>query len=83
MDRAIDWLEPANWEELDRELCSLMDRVDEEVKLEVTFADAALLDGDEVDSAGCEEENDPGMVLLNGVKMRGGTVKVQLVGKLK
>lgn len=83
MDRAVDWLEPANWEEVDRELCNLMDRLDEEVKLEVVFADAALSGGDEIEGVGCEQADGAGTMLLKGVKTRGGVVKVQQMEKLE
>ena len=45
MGRNIDWLEPAKWEMVDRELCNLMDRLDGEVGLEVVFADRVLSGG--------------------------------------
>src|SRR5258707_9883942 len=66
VDRTIGWLEPAIWEKVDGELCNLMDRLDEEVKLEVVFADAALSDGDDVHGVGCEQANNTSAGLLNG-----------------
>ena len=77
----VDWLEPVYWEEVDRELCDLMDRLDEEVKLEVVFGDAASSGGDEVHGVGCEQVGDASTMLLNGVKVRGGVVKVQRAEK--
>ena len=63
----------------DRELCSLMDRLDDGVKLEVVFADAALSAGrGEVGCGGCEEADRTHPMLLHGVRMRGGVVKVQI-----
>ena len=71
MGRTTDRLEPVNWEIVDRELCSLMDRLDEEVKLEVVFADGALSD------ASCKRTDGVHTMLLNGMRGRGGIVKVQ------
>jgi len=48
------WLEPMYWEKVNRELCSLMDRLDEGVKLEVIFGDTASSGGDAVHGVGCE-----------------------------
>ena len=78
-----DWLEPVYWEKVDRELCDLMDRLDEGVKLEVVFGDAASSGGDWVYGVGCEQSSDANAMLLNGVKVRGGVVKVQRAEKLK
>ena len=77
MDRTIDWLEPVKWETVDRELCDLMDRLDEEVKLEVVFADSALSAGHEGMDVSCERPDGPHRMLLDGVKRRGGIVKIQ------
>ena len=79
MGGTIDWLEPAKWEIVDRELCSLMDRLGEDVKLEVVFTDS---DGGEVKGADCEQADGAGTVLLNGVRTRGGVVKLQRAEKL-
>ena len=75
--RTTDRLEPVNWEIVDRELCSLMDRLDEEVKLEVVFADGALSDGRGVTDANCKRTDSVHTMLLNGVRRRGGIVKIQ------
>lgn len=83
MDRTIDWLEPVNWELVDRELCNLMERLDEEVKLEVVFADVALSGGDRVKGADREQADGMGAVLLSGMRTRGGIVKVQRAEELK
>ena len=83
MDRTIDWLEPVKWELVDRELCNLMDRLDEEVKLEVVFADVALSGGDEVKGADCEQADGMGAVLLSGMRARGGIVKARRAEELK
>ena len=83
MDRAIDWLEPVKWETVDRELCDLMDRLDGEVKLEVVFADSALSAGHEVMGASCERPDGSHSMLLNGVKRRGGVVRIQQGEELK
>ena len=77
MDRTIDWLEPVSWENVDRELCNLMDRLDEEVKLEVVFADAVLSGGDDVKGVDCGRTDGVGATLLNGMRTRGGVVKIQ------
>ena len=78
-----DWLEPVYWEEVDRELCGLMDRLDGEVKLEVVFRDVALSGGDEVYGMGCEQIIDASTVLLSGMRIRGGGVKIRRAEKLK
>jgi hypothetical protein len=83
MDRPIDWLEPTKWERVDRELCDLMDRLDEEVKLEVVFADVALSGGDEDKGASCGQAGNADAVLLNGVRARGGVVKAQRADDLE
>ena len=83
MDGTIDWLEPVKWETVDRELCSLMDRLDEEVKLEVVFADAGLSGGREVEGAVCARADGAGTMLLNGVRARGGIVRIQREEKLR
>jgi len=76
MDRTVDWLEPVKWEMVDRELCDLMDRrLDGDVKLEVIFSDGAL--SREVKDVGCEQPSGAHDMLLNGVRTRGGVVKVQ------
>jgi len=80
MDRTIDWLEPVEWGTVDRELCSLMDRLDEEVKLEVVFGDGALSAGHDVVGMDCERADGPHSMLLDGVKKRGGVVKIQQKG---
>jgi len=86
VDRTKDWLEPVKWEVVDRELCNLMDRLDEEVRLEVVFADDwhwVLSAGCEVTGANCERADGPHSMLLNGVKRKGGVVKIQRGEKLK
>ena len=75
-----DWLEPVYWEKVDRELCDLMDRLDEEVKLDIVFVDAALSSMDGVHGVGYEQGN-ASSGLLSGVKTRGGVVKVQRAEK--
>ena len=85
VDRTKDWLEPVKWEVVDRELCNLMDRLDEEVRLEVVFADDfhwVLSTGCEVMGVNCERADGPHRMLLNGVKGRGGVVKIQRGEKL-
>lgn len=77
MDRSIDWLEPVNWETVDRELCDLMSRLDEEVKLEVVFADGGLPGSHEDVGASYERADGAHRMLLDGVKRRGGIVKIQ------
>jgi hypothetical protein len=77
MDGAVDWLEPVMWEMVDRELCDLMGRLDEEVKLEVVFAGVELSGGNEVKGADCERVDGTRTMLLNGVRTRGGVVKIQ------
>lgn len=79
MGRTIDWLEPVKWEMVDRELCTLMDRLDDGVKLEVVFADGVLSCRGEFGRVGCEEAGGEYAMLLKGVRTRGGTVKVQKV----
>ena len=71
------WLQPPKWEIVDRELCNLMDRLDDGVKLEVVFADGALSGRGEPECAGYERADRMHPMLLNGVKARGGIVKVQ------
>jgi len=83
MGMTIDWLEPVKWERVDGELCNLMDRLDEEVRLEVVFADAALSGGGEIKGAGCKQGDGAGAMLLNGVRTRGGVVKIQRAKDLK
>ena len=83
MGRAINWLEPAKWEVVDRELCNLMDRLDEGVKLEVIFADGALSGGRKILGTGCELAGGAHSMLLNGAKKRGGIVKIQRGENLK
>ena len=80
MDRTIDWLEPVEWGTVDRELCNLMDRLDEEVKLEVIFGDGALSAGHDVFGMDYERADGPHSTLLDGVKQRGGIVKIQQKG---
>jgi len=82
MGRATDWLEPAKWEMVDRELCNLMDRLDDEVRLEVVFADGTLSGGHEAVGAGCEQVDGQHTALLGGVKRRGGIVKIRRVEEL-
>lgn len=82
MGKAIDWLEPAKWEMVDRELCNLMDRLDEEARLEVVFADGVLSGGHEVVRAGCERVDGVHTMLLSGMKGRGGIVKIRRVEDL-
>ncbi|KAF9646307.1 hypothetical protein BDM02DRAFT_3271080 [Thelephora ganbajun] len=77
MGRATDWLEPVKWEMVDRELCNLMDRLDEEVEFEVVFADATSLGEDEFEDICCEQADSARAMLLNGVRTRGGVVKIQ------
>ena len=83
MGRTIDWLEPAKWEVVDRELCNLMDRLDRGVKLEVIFADGALSGGRETLGTSCEIAAGAHSTLLNGMKKRGGIVKIQRGNNLK
>ena len=52
MGRTIDWLEPAKWDMVDRELCNLMDRSNGEVRLEVVFADREPYGGHELICSG-------------------------------
>ena len=73
---SIGWPEPAKWEMVDRERCSLTDRPDEKVKLEVVFADLELSDRNEVNGAGCERTDSTRTMLLNGVRTRGGVEKI-------
>jgi hypothetical protein len=77
IDGTIGWLEPAKWEMFDRELCSLMGRSDEKVKLEVVPADLELSDRN--GGTGCERADSTTTRLLNGVSTRGGVVKIQRV----
>jgi len=74
MNGIIDWLEPMKWEIVDRELCDLMDRLDEEVKLEAIFADGVSR---EVSGAGYEQPDGARSALLNGMRAKGGVVKIQ------
>lgn len=75
--RTNDWLEPAKWEIVDRELCNLMDRLDGGVSLQVVFADGALAGGGRFGCVGCETGGAYAS-LLYGVRMRGGIVKVHV-----
>lgn len=77
MGRTTAWLEPVKWEIVDRELCNLVDRLDDGVKLEVLFSDGALSGRGELQCVGCEEADDVHAMLLHGVKTKGGIVKVQ------
>ena len=79
MGRTVEWLEPAKWEMVDRELCNLMGRLDDGVRLEVVFADGALSGKGEFGCVECEEAGGAYAMLLNGVRTRGGIVKVQKV----
>ena len=84
MGETIDWLEPSRWEIVDRELCNLMDRSDEGVKLQVFFADGKSSGGREFDCVGFEKvaAGSAYAMLLNGVMTRGGTVMIQRVEEL-
>jgi hypothetical protein len=77
LGRTDDWLEPAKWETVDRELCDLMDRLDGGVNLEVVFADGALAAGGGFE---CVRYESGGVYasLLDGVRTRGGIVKVHV-----
>ena len=77
MGRAVDWLDPAKWGVVDRELCNLMDRLDEGVKLEVVFADGALSGGRKILGTRYELAVGARSTLLNGMRKRGGIVKIQ------
>jgi hypothetical protein len=81
--RTVDWLEPMKWEVVDRELCNLMDRLDKDVKLEVIFADGALSGGRGILGTRCQLAAGAHSTLLNGMKKRGGIVKIQRGDNLK
>lgn len=81
--RTIDWLDPMKWEVVDRELCSLIDRLDKGVKLEIIFADGALSGGREILGTSCELAAGAHSTLLNGMRKRGGIVRIQRGGNLK
>lgn len=83
MDGTIDWLEPANWEIVDRELCNLMDRLDKEVTLEVVFADGALSGGHGIEGVGCEKVDSAHIMLLGGMRAKGGVVKIRREEELR
>jgi len=65
------------------QLQRLIDRLDDGVKLEVVFAGGALSGRGEFECVGCEEVDGAYAMLLNGVRTRGGIVKVQRVEELE
>ena len=68
---------------VDRELCELMDRLEDGIRLEVGFVDGVLSTSGEFRCVDCEGIGGVYDMLLNGVRTRGGTVKVQKVEQVR